>query len=207
MFDQALGLFDHHFRDLDVANRRLVESRGNDLASDRPLHVGHFLRPLVDQQDDQITLRVICRDRLRDILQQDRLSGSRRRHDQRALPFADRRNDVDHPRGKILASWILDFQAKPLMRVQGRQIVEMHLVTSIFRLLEIDGVASEESEITLSFLRAANHALDSVAGSQAQSSNSGKAKRRCRLAPEGNWHRQISRTRTRPVIFRRLLRP
>jgi hypothetical protein len=53
VLDQALGLLDHHLGDLDVALRRLVEGRGDDLALHRALHVGDFLRPLVDQQDDQ----------------------------------------------------------------------------------------------------------------------------------------------------------
>ena len=47
----------------------------------------------------------------------------------------------------------------------------MHLVPGVFRLLEIDGVAFEEREIALAFLRAADHALDGVAGSEAQASN------------------------------------
>jgi len=34
----------------DVAIDVAVEAAGNDLAVDRTLHIGHFFRPLVDQQ-------------------------------------------------------------------------------------------------------------------------------------------------------------
>jgi hypothetical protein len=45
--------------------------------------------PLVDQQNDQITFRMICGDRLRNILQQNSFTRSGRSHDQAALPLAD----------------------------------------------------------------------------------------------------------------------
>ena len=57
VLDQALGLFDDHFRDLNVARRRFIERRGDNLAVDRALHVGDFFRAFVDQQHDQVALR------------------------------------------------------------------------------------------------------------------------------------------------------
>ena len=98
MLDQALGLFDHHLGDLNMAHGGFVESRGHDLALHRALHVRHFFRPLVDQKDDQIAFRMIGGDRLGDVLQEHRLAGARRRDDQGALALADRRNDIDDPR-------------------------------------------------------------------------------------------------------------
>jgi hypothetical protein len=59
VLDEALGLLDHHLGDLDVARGRLVKGRGNDLALHRALHVRHFFRPLVDQQNDQIAFRMV----------------------------------------------------------------------------------------------------------------------------------------------------
>src|SRR3546814_7445013 len=72
VLDETLGLFDHHFGDLDVARRGLVEGRGDDFAVHAALHVGDFLGPFVDQQDDQIDLGMVVGDRLGDILQQHR---------------------------------------------------------------------------------------------------------------------------------------
>ncbi len=98
MLDKALGLLDHHFGDRDVAAGRLVEGRGHDLALHRALHVGDFFRALVDQEHDQIALGVIGGDGVRDVLQQHRFTGAGRRHDQRALALADRRDDIDDAR-------------------------------------------------------------------------------------------------------------
>ena len=65
--------------------------------SHRSLHVGDFLGPLVDEQHDEVDFRVVLGHRLRDVLQQDRLAGARRRDDQAALALADRREQVHDP--------------------------------------------------------------------------------------------------------------
>ena len=174
MLDQALGLLDHHFGHLHVANRRFVEGRGHDLALHRPLHVGHFLRPLVDQEHDQVALGVIGGDRLGDVLQEHGLAGARRRDDQRALALADRRDDVDDARRHVLAGRVLDLELQPLVRIERRQIVEMDLVPRLLRVLEIDRVALQQREIALALLRAANHAFDRVAGAQAEPPDLGR---------------------------------
>src|SRR5688572_31009470 len=49
------------------------EGRGNDLALHRALHLGDFLRPLVDEQHDQVHLGMIRGDGRGDVLQQHRL--------------------------------------------------------------------------------------------------------------------------------------
>ena len=74
VLDQPLGLFDHHFGDLHVAHRGLVESGGDHFAADRALHLGHFFGPLVDQQHDQHDVGMIGRDRMSDVLQHHRLA-------------------------------------------------------------------------------------------------------------------------------------
>ena len=51
----------------------------------------------MDQENDEIAFGVIGRDRLRNVLQNDRFTCPRRRNDQGALSFiANWRNDVDH---------------------------------------------------------------------------------------------------------------
>ena len=69
---------------------RVVGRRGDHLAVDRPPHLGHFLGPLVDQQDEQVHLGVILGDGGGDLLEQDRLARPRRGDDQAALALADR---------------------------------------------------------------------------------------------------------------------
>src|SRR4030095_183878 len=87
---QPLGLLDHHVGDLDVPLRRLVEGGGDHLALHGPLHVGDFLRALVDEQDDEVDLGMVRRDRVGDRLQHHRFACPRRGHDHAPLALADR---------------------------------------------------------------------------------------------------------------------
>ena len=66
----------------DMPRRRFVKGRGHHLALHRALHIRHLLRPLIDQQNDEKAFRMIAFDRMGDVLQQHRLTGARRRHDQ-----------------------------------------------------------------------------------------------------------------------------
>ncbi len=166
VLDQALGLLDHHLGNLDVAARRLVEGRGDDLAVDRALHVGDFLRPLVDQQHDQDDLGIIVGDRAGDVLQEHRLAGPRRRDDQRALALAERRDDVDHPRRLVLDGRVERVELQFLVGVERRQIVEIDSVANLLGIVEVDRRDPGQREIALAFLGPADLALDRVAGAK-----------------------------------------
>ncbi len=90
VLDEPLRLLDHHLGDLHVPARGFVEGRADDLGLRHlRLEVGDFLGPLVDEQHDQRDLGMILDDRVRHLLQQDRLAGARRRDDQAALSLAD----------------------------------------------------------------------------------------------------------------------
>ncbi len=102
MLDEAFRFLDHHLGHLHVAGGRLVEGRGHDFTAHRALHIGHFLGTLVDQKHDQIALGMIAGDRLRNVLQQDRLTRARRRNDERTLALAYGRDDIDDTRGHVL---------------------------------------------------------------------------------------------------------
>ena len=166
MLDQALGLLDHHLGNLHVAGSRLVEGGADDLPLHRPLHVGHFLRALVDQQHDEVALRVIGRDGMGDVLQQHRLAGARRGDDQAALALAQRRDDVDDARGIVLLRRVAGFHLEPLIGIKRRQIVEMNLVTGLLGILEVDPVDLDKSEVAFTLLRTADLAFHRVAGAQ-----------------------------------------
>ena len=171
MLDQPLGLLDHHLGDLDVTHRRLVEGGRNHLALHRPLHVRDFFRTLVDQQHDQIALGMIGGDGVRDVLHQHGLAGARRRHDQGALAFADRGDDVDNPGREVFAGGVLEFQPEPLIRKQRRQIVEVDLVLGFLRVLEIERIDLEQRKIAFALLGAANVTLDGIAGAKAEAAD------------------------------------
>jgi hypothetical protein len=59
VLDQPLGLFDNHFETWTwrVGGSSNVEETTSPFTV--ALHVGDFFRPLVDQQDDQIALRMV----------------------------------------------------------------------------------------------------------------------------------------------------
>jgi hypothetical protein len=99
-----------------------VEGRGDDLALHRPLHVGDLFRTLVDQDDHQVALGVVVRDRVGDRLHDHGLAGLRRGHDQTALALTDRRDEVDDA-GRQHAR--VGLQTEPVLRVKGRQLVEL----------------------------------------------------------------------------------
>ncbi len=163
MLDEALRLFDHHLGDLHVALRRLVEGGRDHFALDGSLHVGNFFRPLVDQQDDQEHLGMVRRDRLRDVLQQHRLAGPRRRDDQAALALADRRHQIHDPRREVLPGC---FELQSLLRVERREVFEKQLVARLLGRFEVDRFDLDEREVALAFFRRTNLARHRVAGLQ-----------------------------------------
>ena len=171
VLDQALGLLDHHLRDLDVAAGRLVEGAGDDFAAHRARHLGDFLGTLVDQQHDQVALRMVGRDRRGDVLQQHRLAGLRRRHDQAALAFADRRDQIDDAGGQILGAAVAALELEALGREQRRQILEQDLVRGVLRRVEIDLADLEQREVALAVLRRPDQARDGVAGAQIEAAD------------------------------------
>ena len=183
VLDQALGLLDHHLGDLHVARGRLVEGRGHHLALHGALHVGDFLRPLVDQQHDQVAFRMVGGDRMGDVLQQHRLAGARRRDDQRALALADRRHDVDDARRKVLLGRILVLHLEPLVGIERREVVEVDLVAGLLRVLEIDGVDLEQREVALAVLRRSGCGRRWCRRCAVRSGGSATARRRCRPGP------------------------
>ena len=78
----APSFFDNHFSHLHVPLGRLVKGGAHDLRSDTgALHIGHFLRPLVNEQDDEVGIRVILQHGVGKLLHEHRLAGPRRGHD------------------------------------------------------------------------------------------------------------------------------
>ena len=162
VLDQALGLFDDHFGDLHVApggssKVELITSPFTDA-----LHVGDFLRPLVDQQDDQEDLRIVG-NRLGDILQQYGLAGPRRSDDQRALALAKRGDDVDHPRALVLDGRIERVELELLVRIERGEIVEIDPVSDRVGLIEVDLRDLGQREITFAILGRPDLAFDGIA--------------------------------------------
>ena len=87
---QAFRLLVHDISDAYMVVRRFIEGRSNDLCVHAALHVGHFLRTLVDEQNNHIHLGVVLQYSVCQLFEQHRLTGLRLRYNQTALTFTDR---------------------------------------------------------------------------------------------------------------------
>jgi hypothetical protein len=110
------------------------------------LHVGYFFGAFVDEQDDQQHLGMVGGDTIGDGLQEHRLACTRRRHDEAALPLADRREEVDDAHGDVA---IGGFQPQALIRVDGGQIIEEDASPDHLRVFEVNGLDAQERKIFL----------------------------------------------------------
>src|SRR5690606_1009706 len=164
---QALGTLDGELGDRGVVLGRAVEGRGDDLALDRPLHVGDLFRTLVDEDDHQVALGVVVGDRVGDRLHDHGLAGLRRGHDQTALALADRRHQVDDPRGQHAG---VRLKAEAVLRVERGELVELRAAAAVFGGHAVDGVQADqrvELLAALALLGLAHGAGDVVALAQA----------------------------------------
>ena len=168
VLDEPLGLLDHHVGDLHVARRGLVEGRGDHLALHVALHVGHLFGPLVDQQHDQVDLGMVLGDRVGDVLQDHRLAGLGRRRDQRALPFPERRDQVDDAAGEDARRGL---ELELLFGIERRQVVEVDAVAELLGRVEVDRLDLEQREVALAVLGRTDLAADRIAGAQAEAAD------------------------------------
>ena len=168
VFDQALGALDDHLGDLHMARCRLVEGGGDDLGAHAALHLGDFLGPLVDEQDDQVHVRMVVHDGLGDVLQHHRLAGFRLRDDQATLATADWRDQIEDAPGDVLGRAIAAFKPERLAREQRGEILEQGLVLRCLGWLAIDVVDLEQGEVTLAFLRRTDAPGNVVARAQVE---------------------------------------
>jgi hypothetical protein len=63
---------------------------------------GHFLRPLVHEQEHEVDVRMILFHRVSDVQQEGGLAGARRSDDERALAAPDRAHQIEDARGKAI---------------------------------------------------------------------------------------------------------
>ncbi len=114
---------------------------------------------------------MVVGDRLGDVLHQHGLAGARRRDDQRALAFALRRDQVDHPGRLVLDRRILGVEVEALVRIQRRQVVEVGAVADRVGIVVIDGDDLGQREVALAILGRADFAFDRIAGAQARAAD------------------------------------
>src|SRR6476660_5175989 len=148
MFDTTFCLLDHHVGDLDMAIGRLIERRADDLGIHVRLKISDLLGPFVDEQHDERDFRLILANGIRDLLEQDRFSRSRWRDDQSSLPLADRRDEIHHAHAQIA---VLCLELESTFWIARPEVIEGDARLGLLRLVAVDRLDFEESEIALPF--------------------------------------------------------
>ena len=149
--------------------RGLVEGGVHHFALDGALHVRHFLRALVDQQHDQMNLRIVGHDGVGDLLQQRGLARLGLGHDHAALALADGCDHVDQPQRDVLALGAL--QAKPLVGVHRHQRIKGPATARHVRRLTVDLADVDQAHRSVAHLLGAGLAHHIVAGAQVEAAN------------------------------------
>ena len=120
VLNQAFRLLNHHFRNLNVTRCRFVEGGSDNFTFNQTLHLGHFFRAFVDEQNHQYAIRVVVGNALRNILQQHRFTGFRRCNNQTTLTAANWRSQVQDTCRQIFGRTVTPFHAQARVRVQRR---------------------------------------------------------------------------------------
>ena len=144
----------------------LVRRRSSDNLALTSAACRSLLRALINQQHDEIALRVVRFDRMGDILQQNGLTGPRRGHDQRPLALPDGSHQINDPGGAIFDRGILDFHLQPLVRIERRQVFKGDLVTGLFGIIKVDLVDAGQGKVTLGIVWGLNDTFNRIARAQ-----------------------------------------
>src|SRR5690606_5621471 len=108
---------------------------------------------LVNQQHDNVSVRVIIDDRLGHLLQQYRFTGTRWRNDESPLSQADGCNDINNACTQF--RWI-GGQFQSIFWMQRSQVVEWYFFRYKIRVGPVNRLNSEEREVTFVFFRRTN---------------------------------------------------
>eukprot|EP00042_Codosiga_hollandica_P060670 m.921627 g.921627 ORF g.921627 m.921627 type:complete len:413 (+) comp87512_c0_seq1:117-1355(+) len=174
--DQALGALDDHLGHLHVAGGGLVEGGADDLTAHGADHFRHFLGALVDEQHDEVAVRMVGHQRVRQALHHLGLARLGLRHDQRALAFADGRHQVDDATGDVLFALVaFAFELELLLGEQGRQVLEHDLVLALLRRLVVDAVNLDQGEVALAVFGHAHFTFHQVTGVQVEAADLARA--------------------------------
>ena len=137
-----------------MALRGFVKGRADNLGLfDRALHVGNFFRALVDQQYDEVNIRIIGIDGIGQRLQQHGFTGAGRGNNQAALPTANGRHDVDNAVGEI---FFAIFHGELAVGINGREVIEKNEVLGVFRGFKANFGNLEQGKVAFTLFGRAN---------------------------------------------------
>mmetsp|Transcript_15946 Transcript_15946/g.28267 ORF Transcript_15946/g.28267 Transcript_15946/m.28267 type:complete len:243 (-) Transcript_15946:728-1456(-) len=165
MLHQPFSLGQDHLRHLYVTLRVLVKSGADHLPSHGPLHLCYFLGALIDQQHDQVNVRVVHSDAVGDSLQNGGLARPGGGHDQCALAQPNGGSQVDDAAHMII--WVVEcLQLHPPVREQRRQVLKNRLPGSNLWVFIVDLFDTQYCEVLFEGLRGADVAGHCVPSAQ-----------------------------------------
>ncbi len=158
-FGEALGLLKYHGGHGDVSGGGLVEGARDHFAVHAALHIGHLLRAFVDQQHDEVGLRMVGGDGVGHVLQQDRLTRLGLCDDQAALAFADRGEEVQYAGAEVAA---LGGEVELFVGEERREELEGNAVARPLGVAAVDALDLHQREELVLVARRAHVAVDGV---------------------------------------------
>src|SRR5438874_206860 len=170
--DEALRALEGELRDASVVLGRLIERGREHFALDGSANVRHFLGPLADEDDHDVDVLVISRDAVCDVLQQLRLAGLRRRHDERALPVAEGIYEVDEALAEVRA---VNLEVEHLVREDRNEVLEHRPALCLLRVDAVDRLNAQQAEVLFAVLRRSRLAGHKVAGPKPEAPNLARA--------------------------------
>ena len=135
---------------------------------DGPAHVRDLLGPLADEGDHQEDLRVVGADAVGDLLEEHRLAGLRRAHDEGALALADGVDEVDQPLAQALG---IGLEVDELDGMDGRQGIEVRAALGGLGIDAIDRLDAQQAPVLLAFLGRTTDTRHAITGPQAESTH------------------------------------
>ena len=160
---ETLRHLDHELGNLHVACRLFIERGAQDMRLRVTRHVRHFLGALINEQRNQVRLGMVCRDRVRDLLQKHGFAGAGSRDDKPTLPLAYRGEDIHDTHGNALG---ICFEIQALVRKERRKVLERNLGAGLLRLFVVDRRHAQQGEEAFFLLGLANLPLDQVSGTK-----------------------------------------
>ena len=140
----------------------------HDRAHHRALHVGDLFRALVDQQDEEVHVRVVARDGVGELLEDRGLAGLGRRDDEAALSLADGAHEVHDARRRVV---LLGLETQTLVGIQRRELLEDGPLAGLVRIDAVDRVDLEQGVVLLVVFGLAHMAIDLVSTAQAETTD------------------------------------
>ncbi len=104
---------------------------------------------------------MILENRVRDLLEENRFPGTRRRHDEPPLAFPDRCEEIHHSHRQI---GVLRLQVDTCVGIEGCEVFEQDLVLRVLGIVEVDLLDLEQCEVAFPFLRRPDLSENGIAG-------------------------------------------